>query len=108
MTKKSNKADRKPTWTSLTVQALQARDDFMTLPQLVAVTGANPSQMGAALHHLKQHGVVEALQAEGGLWWFLTGKDTRSREVGERVPEPEGNRTRATGVYYRRKKPKPE
>lgn len=94
-----------PTWTSKTVQALRAADDFLNFPQLLAATGANPDQLRASLHHLKvRAGAVDCLEAEGHLWWFLTGEDRRATTVDERVPEPKGNRTRKAASP--RRKPK--
>lgn len=97
-------ADRKPTWTSLTVDALTRADDFLNTRQIMAATSGSANQIAAALHHLKGFGVVAAMESDGVLWFYLTGNDTRSRVVGERVPEPEGNRARMSG--YKRK-PKP-
>ena len=89
------RADRAPTWTSKTVDALRRADDFLNMEQLLAATGATGDQMRAALHHLKvRAGAVDCLEAEGHLWWFLTGEDRRSKTVDERVPEPKGNRNR--------------
>lgn len=90
------KADRRPTWTALTTEALRRIDDFATLEQLMTLTGANGNQMRATLHWLKRAGVVEAMETDGRLWWYLTGEDKRIREVPERTEEPKGNRSRAS------------
>jgi hypothetical protein len=99
------KADMRPTWTSLTVDALKRADDFMTLQQLLGATGATSNQMTAALHHLKKFRVVDAMENDGVLWFYLTGEDTRARVTEERTPEPKGNRSRAVGKYTRKPKP---
>lgn len=103
---RSTKADKKPTWTSLVVEALHTADDFMTLPQLMGATGANGDQMRATLHHLKNSRVIDAMEADGVLWFYLTGEDTRLKPLAERVPEPKGNRHRK--AYTRRKPTPPE
>jgi hypothetical protein len=93
-TRYSAKADRRPTWTSLTVEALRVADDFLNMQQLMAAIGANGNQMRATLHHLKRTRVVDAMESDGVLWFYLTGEDKRSMTVQQRVPEPKGNRTR--------------
>lgn len=98
-------ADRKPTWTSLTVQALRIADDFMNFAQLMAATGADANRMAATIHHLKEHRVIAAMDNDGVLWFYLTGEDTRTTTLGERVPEPKGNRTRGLGHKRKPKAP---
>lgn len=104
---KTNPADRRPTWTSRFVAALRDRDDFMSLPQLMEATGANGDQARATLYHLKAQRVVDVIEAEGALWWFLTGEDQRSRTIEERAPEPTGNRSRQ-GTRRRSRPPREE
>jgi hypothetical protein len=98
------KADRKPTWTSKVERALRDADDFLSFAQLLELTGASPNQLGATLFHLQKRRVVEAVEGAGHLWWFLTGEDTRTSVVTERVSEPVGNRTRKGTP----RKPKPK
>lgn len=90
----ANKADQQPTWTSKVTDALRKADDFMSFAQLQAATGADNNQLSATLHHLKNRRVVDAMEGDGSLWWYLTGEDTRQRAVEMRQPEPKGNRTR--------------
>lgn len=92
----AKKADMQPTWTFKVEKALKEADDFMSFEQLRAVTGATHNQMTATLHHLKKSRVVDALEGDGRLWWFLTGEDKRTTKVEERTPEPKGNRHRAS------------
>lgn len=101
---RSTPADRKPTWTSLTVDALRIADDFMNVAQLVAATGGSANQIAAALHSLKGYRVVGAMESDGVLWFYLTGEDTRTTTVEARTPEPKGNRTREAGRYKRKPK----
>ena len=96
MGKKANRADMQPTWTSLTCKALQEADDFMSFDQLMERTGASYKQMSATLYHLKKERVVDALEGDGRLWWFLTGEDKRTYTQEQRTPEPKGNRTRGS------------
>lgn len=89
------RADRRPTWTSLTLDALRRADDFLTREALRAATGANPDQLAAALHHLKERaGAVDVLEQGGVPYYYLTGDDCRARTVDERAREPKGNRRR--------------
>ena len=51
------------------------------------------NQLTAALVHLRRHHAVDAIEAEGALWFYSTpATDTRTK----RVVEPEGNRSRST------------
>jgi hypothetical protein len=100
------RADRKPTWTHVILEAMKTLDDFMTAEQIGQLTGANNSQVSATLHHFKNNGVAECLESDGKLWWYLTGEDKRTKTVDERVPEEKGHRTRRKG-YSRKPKPTP-
>jgi hypothetical protein len=93
-TRYSAKADRRPTWTSLTVEALRVADDFLNVQQLMAATGANGNQMRATVHFLKLRKVIDAMETDGVLWFYLTGQDERTIAIEQRVQEPKGNRTR--------------
>lgn len=89
---KHNKADRRPTWTHLTAEALRAADDFMSTEQLLHAVGATLNQLTATLFHLQRATVVDAVEVNGKPYWFLTGNDRRSRVVEERRPEEPGTR----------------
>lgn len=93
-TRKAPRAEKRPTWTHLTVKALGDADDFQTAPQLQAATGANYNQISATLVHLKKFEVVGCMESEGQLWWFLTGEDKRLQVTEERTPEAPGSRSR--------------
>lgn len=74
-------------------------DDFLTLRMLVAKTGMTTNQVSASLSHLRSYHVVDVIETEGGLWWFLTpDTDTRSRVVEERTPEDSPRRPRRRKV----------
>lgn len=89
------RADTKPTWTFLVIEALRVADDFLTVRQLMERTGGNLNQVTAALHHLKVNAkAVECMESDGHLYWYLTGVDLRTLTVDERVPEEPGNRRR--------------
>lgn len=88
------KANKRPTWTHLTLEALRVADDFMSLEQLRAATGASMNQQTAALHHLQKVGAVEAVDAGGHPFWFFTGIDRRTFALEERTPEEPGTRRR--------------
>lgn len=88
------KADKRPTWTALTIKAMGTLDDFATTEQLMQLTGGTSNQIRATLHWLKKAGVIEAMESDGRLWWYLTGEDKRERALEERAEEPKGNRSR--------------
>jgi len=99
MTRSKPRADRRPTWTSLILEALVRGDDFATVPQLCAATKAKLGQCTAALHHLRAHHAADCLASDGQLFWYATpGTDDRTKIVPERAPEPAGNRTRRSRV----------
>jgi len=93
---KRKAADRRPTWTSLVLDALVKSDDFLSLSGVMARTGATVNRATAALHHLGKFRVVEyVVGGDGKLWWFATPEqDSRLRHVDERVPEEPGTRRR--------------
>ena len=94
MTRRINRADARPTWTHLVLEALRTADDFMSFEQIAASTGASHNQLSATLHHLQNRKAVEAVEVNGKPWWFATGADTRTKTVDVRVPEEPGNRRR--------------
>lgn len=103
MTRSKPRADRRPTWTKLILQALVAADDFATAQQLCAATGANIGQCTAALHHLRARHAVDCLASDGQLFWFATpASDDRARVVDERTPEEPGTRRRRGKVVTKR------
>lgn len=94
--RRTNKADAKPTWTSLVEKALVESDDFMNMEQIVAATRASINQVSAALSHLAKRKAVEpVVGGNDKLWWFATpDTDDRSKKVEQRVPEEKGTRNR--------------
>lgn len=90
---------KKDTTTGLVTAVLKERDDFMSLPQLIAATGHSRNQVTAALHNLKGYKAVDAISAEDALWWFLT-EDTDTRST-THATITEHTKKRRTG--YKRK-----
>lgn len=103
---KSNKSEKRPTWVHLVEAAMAKADDFISLPQIRKLTGANTGQATAALHHLSKMRAAENVKGiDGVLWWFLTpASDLRCRKVEERIPEEKNRRQRRSRVT----KPKQE
>lgn len=91
---KRNRNDRRPTWTSLVLDALVQADDFLNLTEIMARTGASMTRATAALHHLcKSRAIESVVGGDEKLWWFATPEqDSRLRHVDERVPEEPGSR----------------
>lgn len=90
-----SKQDKRPTWTSLILEALTKADDFMTAKQLGMAVGATHNQVSAALHHLRNRHAVDCLASDDQLFWFATpDSDDRERVVEERRPEEPGTRRR--------------
>lgn len=82
------------TWTYLVEEALRRADDFISVAELRARTGANPNQLSATLHHLQKCGVVDAVVAQGTLFWFYAGGDTRTYSLEVRADEERPRRPR--------------
>ena len=89
MTRRKPSGLPRPTWTSLTVEALARADDFLGLPEIMAKTKGSSNQITAALHSLKQYHVVDSVESGGRLFWFLTGQDDRQFTRKERCEECE-------------------
>ena len=87
-------ACKRPTWAYLVEEALRVADDFISVPSLRALTGANANQLSAALHHLQKCKTVDAVVAQDSLYWFYTGEDPRCRHIEERTPEDKPRRAR--------------
>lgn len=76
------------TTTTLVLEHLQRVDDFLTAKQLVIATGRTTNRVTAALHHLRIHKAVEAMDVDGQLYWYHTStNDDRSRVVEEKHEE---------------------
>lgn len=68
--------------TKLVLEALRARDDFVTAQELVALTGRAAPQVWAALIHLlRAHCIGVEVQGNKRYWYALPPEeDQRSRE----------------------------
>ncbi len=85
---------KQPTWTHLVEEALRTADDFLPAARLRELTGASVTQLSAALHHLQKFKVVDAVPAQGELFWFYLGQDTRHFVQEVRTPETKPRRPR--------------
>jgi hypothetical protein len=85
-----------PTWTSLILEELVRADDFLSLGDLIARTGATHNQTTASIHNLSKFRAIESVVGgDGSLWWFATpDQDTRQHTHEERVREEPGTRCR--------------
>ena len=78
------------TFTSLTLEALRAQDDFMDNTMLMHAIGCNRNQLTAATHHLrKRHAIDCVIEPNGKAWWYALPEcsDDRTYAVEERTPE---------------------
>lgn len=85
---------KEPTATGEVTRALTAKDDFMSLDELVAVTGKSRKQVMSALWTLQHYfRAVECVRQGNELWWFVTPQtDTRMVTYDERTPESKPRR----------------
>jgi len=105
----AKKKDAQPSKTSLVLKALEAADDFVTAAQLVKTMAAiaNPNQISAALHHLKNRHAVDCMESDGSLWWYTTPDlDDRTKTVDERVVEENPRRRRGSPVIVDEARPR--
>lgn len=84
------------TWTTLVLEALIGRDDFMTYEMLREATGGNQNQIQATCHHLRKRRAIDCIiEPNGVAWWYATPEsDNRSRKIEERRREELGSRHR--------------
>lgn len=79
---------KQPTTTSLVLEALRANpNEFFSLQMLASITGRKPTDVSAALHHLRNHGAADVVVQQGHGWWFADARDTRQRVLAEIKPD---------------------
>lgn len=89
---------KEPTWTSLVLELLEARDDFLTYEAIRAATGGSRDQISAACIHLRRRRAIDCIvEPDGVAWWFATPEtDNRSTHVDFRAPEAKPRKRRRT------------
>lgn len=86
---------KQPTWTTLSLELLVKRDDFLTTHQVAVMIGATYNQASAALFHLRKRHAIDIVIDKGIGYWFATPDgDDRSFHCDERVPENKPRRPR--------------
>lgn len=91
-----------PTQVSRVLEYLVRANDFVLAGTISTALGLTMDQVSAALHHLKKFKAIDYVQSQTKIYFFATPEeDTRTRILPERVPEPPGNRHRASGKYKR-------
>lgn len=99
---------REPTCTSLVLEALRMRDNFMDYADLVETTGCTPNQVSAACYDLRKYRAVDVVvEKDGKPWWFAfpPESDTRYRPPAERTPESKPRKIRNQGRYAKKAAP---
>lgn len=89
---------KEATTTFLVEKELRSADDFMSTAMLIRATNRNANQISAALHHLRNKGVVDVVvQPDGRGWWFALSafEDKRTKTYEERTMESKPRRRRA-------------
>ena len=72
MPRASSFSFRHPTYVSLVLEYLVKVDDFTHIHAIVNETTISISLVRRALLHLKHHHAVDAVDAQGVLYWFAT------------------------------------
>lgn len=95
------------TATTVVLAALRRADDFRTVAQLALEVGQSRNRVSAALHHLRNHHVVDCMESDGQLWWYALPPegDTRSTTVEERTPELKPRKPRKSRAPSAPKRP---
>lgn len=94
---------KEQTCTSKVMEALQARDDFMTKRHIAEATGLDNHRTTSCLHHLRKYKAVDFMVEDNGTsWWYVLPQecDTRLAVHEERTPEskPRKRRIKKGGV----------
>jgi predicted transcriptional regulator len=80
--------EKRRTYTSLVQEYLEAINDFATAQQVVAAGKCPGTTVTKVLLHLQRHGVVDAVEQGGRLYWYAThGADDRVRTMEQRAKE---------------------
>lgn len=92
------KAIKVPTYTTLVLEMLRERDDFMNRKMLIAsIKDMNRDQLSAALISLRNYRAIDVIvEPDGEGWWYALPPedDTRLRHFDERTPETQPRRPR--------------
>lgn len=77
---------KRRTTTSAVVDHMQRADDFLTVRELMQLTGDNLHRVTAALAWLKRAKAVDSIKSDGRLYWYSTPEtDQRTRVLEEVV-----------------------
>lgn len=90
--KASRPEEREPTFTSLVEECLRRADDLCDVWFLAGRTGLNHNRISAALHMLHGYEVVDFIVEHSTKYWFLTGRDKRTRVIEAKKKEEPGTR----------------
>lgn len=82
------RGETKPTSVWLVREAIAKADDFMTVEMIVKAIGRKRNNVTAAVHWLKSRRVIDAVEVDLVLWWFITGEDDRHHTTDVITAEP--------------------
>jgi len=90
---------KRTTTTLKIVEALKVADDFLTIADLVRITGEGGNRVWAATSHLRGCKVLDCVIQDGTSYWYYAGEicDTRIRvikEIVEGIHKKPGRRLR--------------
>lgn len=86
----SRSAKTEPSYTSLAEQALIKADDFLSVEQIIEVTGLTWAAVRSSLGWLRKCKAIDSVESGGQLYWFSTlENDQRSKKIEERKREDE-------------------
>jgi DNA-binding transcriptional regulator GbsR (MarR family) len=94
------KANKVPTVTSQVMEALTQYDDFLSMDDIVALTGCSKNNVSSALFALRHYKAVDVvIQPDGRGWWFAVPElDLRTKVLEMRTPEEKPRRRKKVTV----------
>ena len=87
---------KRTTYTKMILDYLISLDDYATKAMIVAAVKLKQDQVAITLHDLKRHHAIEAMEADGKLWFYATPEyDDRQRKLDEIKEDIKRTRTKS-------------